>query len=149
MSKIFDYADREFGLICCGEMIMRLSPLNNEMLIQGNLLTKQMGGAEFNVASSVSTLGEKTAMLTTLPNNELGKFARKSMTLNGVADDFLIFDDSKYKRMPIYFYEYGSSPRKPNVTYDRLNSSFQRMTINDVIQKYLERLKFSIQVEYL
>ena len=48
MSKIFDYADREFGLICCGEMIMRLSPLNNEMLIQGNLLTKQMGGAEFN-----------------------------------------------------------------------------------------------------
>lgn len=59
MSKIFDYADREFGLICCGEMIMRLSPLNNEMLIQGNLLTKQMGGAEFNVASSVSTLGEK------------------------------------------------------------------------------------------
>ena len=132
MSKIFDYADREFGLICCGEMIMRLSPLNNEMLIQGNLLTKQMGGAEFNVASSVSTLGEKTAMLTTLPNNELGKFARKSMTLNGVADDFLIFDDSKYKRMPIYFYEYGSSPRKPNVTYDRLNSSFQRMTINDV-----------------
>ena len=111
---------------------MRLSPINNELLSQGNLLTKQIGGAEFNVASSVSILGEKTVMLTTLPNNELGKFARKSMLLNGVSDDFIIYDDSKYKRMPIYYYEYGSSPRKPNVTYDRLNSSFQRMTIDDV-----------------
>lgn len=135
MEKIFDFKDREFGLICCGEMIMRLSPLNNEMLVQGNLLTKQMGGAEYNVATSVANLGEKSAMLTALPNNELGKFAKKSLTVNGVSDKFLIFDNSKYKRMPIYYYEYGSSPRKPNVTYDRLNSSFQRMTQDDVDSK--------------
>lgn len=132
MNKIFNFTKKDFGLVCCGEMIMKLSPLNNEMLIQGNLLIKQMGEAEFNVASSVSILGEKTAMLTTLLNNELGKFARESMILNGVADDFLIYDDSKYKHMPIYYYEYGSSPRKPNITYNRLNSSFQRMTIDEV-----------------
>lgn len=132
MPKIFEFKNREFGLIASGEMIMRLSPLNNEMLIQGNLLTKQMGGAEFNVATSVANLGGKTAMLTTLPNNELGKFAKVSMNVNGVSDKFVIYDDSKYKRMPIYYYEYGSAPRKPNVTYDRLNSSFQRMTAADV-----------------
>lgn len=132
MAKIFEFKNREFGLIASGEMIMRLSPLNNEMLIQGNLLTKQMGGAEFNVATSVANLGGNTAMLTALPNNELGKFAKKSMNVNGVSDRFVIYDDSKYKRMPIYYYEYGSAPRKPNVTYDRLNSSFQRMSVEDV-----------------
>ena len=46
MEKIFDFKNKEFGLVCSGEMIMRLSPLNNEMLVQGHMLEKQMGGAE-------------------------------------------------------------------------------------------------------
>ena len=84
MEKIFDFKNKEFGLVCSGEMIMRLSPLNNEMLIQGHLLEKQMGGAEFNVASGVSILGEKTAIVTKLPENELGKFAKKIISSNVV-----------------------------------------------------------------
>lgn len=138
---LFNFPEKEFGLVCCGEMIMRLSPINNELLTQGNLLTKQMGGAEFNVASSVAILGEKTAMLTTLPNNDLGKFAKKSLILNGVSDKYIAYDDSKYKRMPIYYYEYGSAPRKPNVTYDRLNSSFQRMKIEDINPEIFSKTK--------
>ena len=124
MEKIFDFKDKEFGLVCSGEMIMRLSPLNNEMLVQGHLLEKQMGGAEFNVASGVSILGEKTAVVTKLPKNELGRFAKKIIDSNGVSDEFVIYDESPSKRLAIYYYEYGSSPRKPNVTYDRQNSSF-------------------------
>lgn len=124
MEKIFDFKNKEFGLVCSGEMIMRLSPLNNEMLVQGHLLEKQMGGAEFNVASGVSILGEKTAVVTKLPKNELGRFAKKIIDSNGVSDEFVVYDESKNKRLAIYYYEYGSSPRKPNVTYDRQNSSF-------------------------
>lgn len=132
MGKIFDFKNKEFGLICSGEMIMRLSPLNNEMLIQGHLLEKQMGGAEFNVASGVSILGEKTAIITKLPENELGKFAKKIISSNGVSDEFVVYDESKNKRLAIYYYEYGSSPRKPNVTYDRQNSSFQSFKIDEI-----------------
>lgn len=132
MEKIFDFKNKEFGLVCSGEMIMRLSPLNNEMLVQGHMLEKQMGGAEFNVASGVSILGEKTAVVTKLPKNELGKFAKKIIDSNGVSDEFVVYDESKNKRLAIYYYEYGSSPRKPNVTYDRQNSSFQSFKANEV-----------------
>ena len=132
MEKIFDFKNKEFGLVCSGEMIMRLSPLNNEMLIQGHLLEKQMGGAEFNVASGVSILGEKTAIVTKLPENELGKFAKKIIRSNGVSDEFVVYDESKNKRLAIYYYEYGSSPRKPNVTYDRQNSSFQSFKADEI-----------------
>lgn len=132
MEKIFDFKNKEFGLVCSGEMIMRLSPLNNEMLVQGHMLEKQMGGAEFNVASGVSILGEKTAVITKLPKNELGKFAKKIISSNGVNDKFVVYDESKNKRLAIYYYEYGSSPRKPNVTYDRQNSSFQSFKADEV-----------------
>lgn len=132
MEKIFDFKNKEFGLVCSGEMIMRLSPLNNEMLVQGHMLEKQMGGAEFNVASGVSILGEKTAVVTKLPKNELGKFAKKIINSNGVSDEFVVYDESKNKRLAIYYYEYGSSPRKPNVTYDRQNSSFQSFKADEV-----------------
>ena len=132
MEKIFDFKNKEFGLVCSGEMIMRLSPLNNEMLIQGHLLEKQMGGAEFNVASGVSILGGKTAIATKLPDNELGKFAKKIISSNGVSDEFVVYDESKNKRLAIYYYEYGSSPRKPNVTYDRQNSSFQSFKADEI-----------------
>ena len=82
MSELFNFLEKEFSLICAGEMIMRLSPINNELLIQGNSLTKQMGGAEYNVASLVSLLGEKVAILTKLPNNIIGEFAYKSVLEN-------------------------------------------------------------------
>lgn len=128
------FLDREFGLTSFGEMIMRLSPLNNELLVQGDLLIKQMGGAEFNVATTIAALGQKTNMLTKIPNNAMGDFAKKSMMRNGVEGKFVALDDSPTKRIPIYYYEYGASPRKPRVTYDRAYSSFQGMKLEDISQ---------------
>lgn len=141
MSKLFNFLEKEFSLVCAGEMIMRLSPLNNELLIQGNSLTKQMGGAEYNVASLVSLLGEKVTILTKLPNNTIGEFAHKSVIANKISDKYLIFDNSLEKRMAIYYYEYGASPRKPRVTYDRLNSSFQNLKLNEISEEIFSSTK--------
>lgn len=132
MTKLFDFLEKEFSLICAGEMIMRLSPMNNDLLIQSNFLTKQMGGSEYNVASLVSLLGENVALLTKIPNNTIGEFAYKSIISNGLSNKYLIFDNSLEKRMAIYYYEYGAFPRKPRVTYDRLNSSFQNLSLEDI-----------------
>ncbi|EYD69682.1 sugar kinase [Fusobacterium necrophorum] len=141
MSKLFNFSEKEFSLICAGEMIMRLSPINHELLIQGNSLTKQMGGAEFNVATSVSLLGEKVGILTKLPNNSIGEFAHKVVIANKISDKYLIFDDSLEKRMAIYYYEYGASPRKPKVTYDRLNSSFQTLEFHEIPEEIYSNTK--------
>ncbi len=127
-----EFKNREIGLISFGEMILRLSPLNNELLVQGDILKKQMGGAEFNVATSVASLGKKAGILTKIPNNAMGDFVKKSVMRNGVLTDFLLYDDEHTKRIPIYYYEYGASPRKPRVTYDRAYSSFQGMKLEEV-----------------
>ena len=44
MAKIFDFKNREIGLACSGEILLRLSPVNNELLVQGTLLEKNIGG---------------------------------------------------------------------------------------------------------
>lgn len=132
MEKIFNFKGKEFGLASSGEIILRLSPVNNEMLVQGTLLEKNVGGAEFNVATGVSSLGIKSTLITKLPKNELGRYAKRIINSNGVDSSFIVDDDSLYKRLALYFYEFGASPRKPNVTYDRHNSSFQFLTIDEI-----------------
>ena len=34
METLFNFTNKEFSLITAGEMIMRLSPTNNELLVQ-------------------------------------------------------------------------------------------------------------------
>ena len=43
--------------------------------------------------------------------------------------------------MAIYYYEYGASPRKPRVTYDRLNSSFQNLKLNEISEEIFSSTK--------
>ena len=139
MGRIFDFHNREFGLACSGEILLRLSPVNNELLVQGTLLEKNIGGAEFNVATGVSSLGVKSTLITKLPENELGRYAKRVINSNGVDSSFIIDDNSLYRRLAIYFYEYGASPRKPNVTYDRHDSSFQFMNVEELNKEIYEK----------
>lgn len=139
MGRIFDFHNREFGLACSGEILLRLSPVNNELLVQGTLLEKNIGGAEFNVATGVSSLGVKSTLITKLPENELGRYAKRVINSNRVDSSFIIDDNSLYRRLAIYFYEYGASPRKPNVTYDRHDSSFQFMNVEELNKEIYEK----------
>lgn len=90
----------------------------------------QIGGAELNVASAVSLLGLDTAMISKLPKNDLGTFAKNNIRYCGVSDELITFDDSKNARLGTYYYESGAYPRKPSTIYDRLNSSFNQISLN-------------------
>ena len=48
---------RDFDLLTLGQVLLRLSPPNNERLVRGDTFIKQVGGAELNVAVGVSLLG--------------------------------------------------------------------------------------------
>lgn len=132
MTGIFNFRNKKYGLSSCGEVLLRLSPINNEILVQGKFLEKNIGGAELNVVSGVSNLGVKTSFITKLPKNELGRYAKREMRANGVNIDNIIFDNSDKKRLALYFYEYGVAPRKPNIFYDRKNSSFQFLELKEL-----------------
>ncbi|PWC17036.1 sugar kinase [Brenneria roseae subsp. roseae] len=104
-----------------GEMMLRLKPLGNNRIIQSDVLEAAYGGAEANVAVSLSLLGNKAAYLTKLPDNLLGETALSTLRKYGVDTTKVLRGGN---RLGIYFFEKGASVRSTNVVYDRAGSAF-------------------------
>ena len=122
---------KEYDLLTLGEVMLRLSPPENERLVRSQILENRVGGAELNVAGGASLLGLKTGIITKLPQNDLGKYARNTIRFSGVSDRYLVYDNSPEARIGIYYFEYGAHPRKPSVIYDRKYSSLNRIDMED------------------
>ncbi|RGY97842.1 sugar kinase [Clostridium sp. AM58-1XD] len=123
---------KPFDLISLGEIMLRLTAPQNERLVKGSAFMRQAGSAELNVAAGASLLGLKTAIISKLPENDMGNYIKNCVQSCGVSSDYLIFDPSADARLGVYYYEFGASPRKPKVTYDRMNSSINKLEISDL-----------------
>ena len=119
-----EYTSRSFDLLTLGQLLLRLSPPDNDRLSRGDTFVKQVGGAELNVAVGASLLGLRTGVI--------GSFMKGKIRSFGVSDDFFMYDDSPSARVGIYYYENGAYPRKPKVIYDRMNSSFFSLNIDEI-----------------
>jgi 2-dehydro-3-deoxygluconokinase len=108
-------------LVCFGEMLVRLSAPQGEMLLQTPQLAAHIGGAEANVAICVSRLGGNTAMATILPDNPLGHAARDELRRHGVDVSAVKFAPG---RMGLYFLTPGAVLRPSEIVYDRAGSAF-------------------------
>lgn len=104
-----------------GEMLLRLTPTNHQMLIQASQLDMMYGGSEANIAVALSNWGEKTSYVTCLPDNNIGLAAVMQLRKFGVKTNHIVH---KGKKMGLYFVEQGHSIRPTEVTYDRQNSAF-------------------------
>ena len=82
--------EKSFDLLSLGEVLLRLSPPDNERLVKGDMLRKQVGGAELNVVSGVSLLGLRTGIISKLPAYDIGVFAKNKIRFCGVSDDNLV-----------------------------------------------------------
>ncbi|MGI6108117.1 MAG: sugar kinase [Lachnospiraceae bacterium] len=123
--------DRDFELLSLGELLLRLSPPENERIRRGDTFRKQVGGAELNVCNGVSQLGLRCGMISKLPANDLGIFIKNRVRLGGVSDDYLVYDTDPDARLGIYYYEGGAYPRKPRIVYDRRNTTINRISLED------------------
>ena len=138
---MFNFSEKRFDVVSCGEIIMRLSPAVGKVLVQDGPLDRNLGGAELNVVTGISSLGGKTSFLSKIPDHDLGTYAKRCINLSGVNSDFLVYDSSKNKRLALYYYEYGASPRKPSVVYDRNDSSFQFFLSNELNDEVYSQTK--------
>ena len=109
------------AILCFGEMLLRLSPNQNELLLQSPALTVRPGGAEANVAVSLARFGAPTRMATVLPDNALGHAARDEVRKHGVDTTPIVFTPG---RMGLYFLTPGAVRRPSEVLYDRAGSAF-------------------------
>lgn len=119
------------NIVTYGEILLRLTPLNHGDLInQSSALNMSFAGAEGNIVSSLSNLGHNTTIITSLPNNSLGKSAFRFLNSFGVNTDYITFKDG---RIGSYYIEHGASLRGGNVIYDRLDSCFSSENIAESI----------------
>ena len=108
-------------VLCFGEILLRLSSPNKELLLQSARFDAHVGGAEANVALSLSKFGHETAVVSTLPESALGHACAGELRRHGVQTEALRFCDG---RMGLYFLTHGAGHRPAEVLYDRAGSAF-------------------------
>ncbi|MGQ0531404.1 MAG: PfkB family carbohydrate kinase [Caulobacteraceae bacterium] len=112
---------KDGGIVCFGEVLLRLSAPGAELLLQTPQLNLCVGGAEANVAVSLAQLGHAASVFTTLPDNALGFAARNELRRCGVETSRIAFAPG---RMGLYFLSPGAGGRAAEVIYDRAHSAF-------------------------
>lgn len=122
---------KEFDLLALGELLLRLSPPDNERMTRGSSFGKQVGGAELNAITGAAMLGLRCGIISKLPANDLGTFIKNTIRQGGVSDDYLVYDGDKDARLGVYYYENGAYPRKPRIVYDRKHTSVNKISISD------------------
>lgn len=71
-------------IVCFGEIMCRLNPEGYQRISQAKRLEISYGGAEANVAISLSYLGLDTSFVTRLPNNDIADSAVRELIKFGV-----------------------------------------------------------------
>jgi 2-dehydro-3-deoxygluconokinase len=104
-------------VVTFGEAMIRLSPPNFRRLEQARSLDIQVGGAELNTAVALARLGRKSAWVSRLTANPLGRLIANHAREAGVSTEHVLFTDED--RVGLYFLEFGAAPRASSVLYDR------------------------------
>ena len=111
-----------------GELMLRLAPENYLRFVQSEKYEATFGGAEANVAVSLSNYGTDVAFVTKLPAHEIGQAAVNSLRKFGVDTSKIVRGGD---RVGIYYCEKGASQRPSKVIYDRAYSSIATATKAD------------------
>lgn len=110
-----------YDIVTFGEAMIRLSPPGHRRLEQTTVLEVAVGGAELSVAAGVSRLGLKSAWVSRLPANSLGRMIANKGREFGVDVSHVIWAEGE--RAGLYFVEHGATPRPTRVIYDRKDSA--------------------------
>lgn len=112
-------------IVTIGEIMLRFSTALGERLYQTSKLSMHYGGAEANVAVSLSHFGYQAYFVSKVPENSLGMAVCRHLKAHGVHTDYLITGG---ERLGTYYVESGVGERSPQVTYDRKYSSFSHLS---------------------
>ncbi len=116
------------GIVCFGELLLRLTAPGRELVLQTGRLDVHVGGAEANVAIGLARLGHETAMISRVPDNALGDAAAGHLRRYGVSTENVAVGPG---RMGLYFLSPGAGLRSSDIVYDREGSSFARAGPDD------------------
>ncbi|MFO1375772.1 MAG: sugar kinase [Steroidobacteraceae bacterium] len=108
-------------IACFGEMLLRVGPRDAEPLLRTPALEGYSGGAEANVAVSLACLGQRSSMITVVPDNALGDACIGELRRHGVETGAV---RRSADRLGLYLLVPGGPLRPAQVIYDRAHSGF-------------------------
>jgi len=115
----------KFDATTFGETMVRLSVRPGQNLANSYELDMHTGGTESNVAVALARLGLKTAWVSRLTDNPLGKRVEFDIRRHGVDTSGIIW--TKNDRAGTYYVEFATPPRPSAVLYDRRHSAISKL----------------------
>ena len=99
-----------------GEYLLRLTPPQQQKLVQSHSLEMHWAGSEANIAVSLSIFGTPSLYITALPDNELARAGLSRLHQYAVQTQIVKTEGA---RVGTYYYESGQGARPGRVIYDR------------------------------
>lgn len=117
---------RREQLVALGEAMLRLSVRPGDRLEDAPAFDVHVAGTEANVAFAAARVGLRSAWVSSLPANPLGRRVAATLAAGGV--DVSLVHWLEAGRLGLYFVELGAAPRPISVVYDRTNSAIAQAT---------------------
>lgn len=121
-------------IVTFGELMLRLSPDNNERFTQAHSYEAVYGGGEANTAVSLANFNVDTRYVTKLPEHTIGQSGVNSLRQYGVDVSRIVRGGDQ---IGIYFLEKKTSQRPTNVIYNRNGSAFALASKEDFDWDYI------------
>ncbi|NQV08145.1 sugar kinase [bacterium] len=125
-----------YDIVGVGEAMLRLWVPAGERLEDAPSIKVSVAGAEANVAMAAARMGARTAWLSSLPANPLGRRAARDIASHGVDVGHVDWVDGA--RMGTYYVELSVPPRPITVVYDRAGSAAAAMTSDSIAWPVVE-----------
>lgn len=117
-------------LVTLGETMLRFTAADNQTLEQADYFRVDPGGAESNVAVALARLGFRTAWISRLPHNPLGRRIVGRISAHGVDVSRVIW--TPQGRVGLWYFEKPAPPRSGQAYYDRADSAFSQIDASEV-----------------
>lgn len=119
-----------YDLVTFGEMLLRLAAPSFQRIEQATTFNIGVTGAEMNACVVASRFGLKTAHVTRLPMNPLGRMVINKIRQHGIDTSHIVCSGDG--RVGLFFLEFGAMPRVNAVLYDRANSAMGKIQPGEV-----------------
>lgn len=125
-------AEKGWDLVSLGEILLRFDP-EDQRIQTTRSFTVWDGGAEYNVAKNLSKVfRQKTAIVSALANNALGRLAEDFVFQSGVDASEILWREDGNSRNGLYFIERGFGLRVPNFCFDRANTAVSQLKTGEI-----------------
>jgi 2-dehydro-3-deoxygluconokinase len=120
----------KYDLTTFGEAMVRISIRPGRTLANADRADLHCGGAEANTAVALARLGMKTAWVSRLGDNALGRRVAGDVARHGVDVSGVVW--SEKDRVGTYFVEFAAAPGAASVLYDRKHSAASKLDAGDL-----------------